>query len=198
MHSGPKERVQSESASDITKPTTPPTTKDITRNASEKANIIKPEAKLKTSKVKEKLKTDRNTPSNDKKAAVRDEDKPKNSTTEEEESAYWERVIVPLLNRIDLTKLEGPVSTGQLYQSTCYLWDVLSRKNLLGPSGSESGYNKRRSSVLQIAYRLLDQDDPKLLIKLARIIFSVMMKINCSARNKFIKTNTVILLLLFR
>ena len=173
MHSGPKERLQSEPKTDTTKSKTQPETQGMTSKVPEKAKIPKPEAKSKKSKVKEKLKTTESTADNDKKASVKDEDKLKNATTDDEVSEYWERVVVPLLNRIDLTKLEGPVNTSQLYQSTCYLWDTLSRKNLLGPSSNEAGYNKRRASVLQVAYRLLDQDDPKLLMKLARIIFSV-------------------------
>ncbi|EDV25124.1 uncharacterized protein TRIADDRAFT_26025 [Trichoplax adhaerens] len=175
VHSGPKERLQSDITIDTSKNDNLAVTNDLEPSSDKTASSNSKGVKTKTlTKSKENLKTTKKRITKDKKSTIQDENKKtKNSATEDEDAAYWERVIVPLLNRIDLTKLEGPTSTNQLYQSTCYLWDALFRKNLLGRSSGETGSSKRRSSVLHAAYRLLDQDDPKLLIKLARIIFSM-------------------------
>ena len=82
--------------------------------------------------------------------------------------AYWNTHIAPLL-------LELSPST-QDTQRLCLLldrlWEGLCAGNFLGRSGGVGG-SKRRGTVLKAVFRLLDSKDPKLLLKVAKILFGV-------------------------
>ena len=82
--------------------------------------------------------------------------------------AYWNTHIAPVL-------LELSPST-QDTQRLCLLldrlWEGLCAGNFLGRSGGVGG-SKRRGTVLKAVFRLLDSKDPKLLLKVAKILFGV-------------------------
>lgn len=86
-------------------------------------------------------------------------------------SMIWDSEVAPLLLELDSAS-SSLEEVSHLYQISDSLWDVLDRRELLGRSGGAGG-SKRRSAVLRSVFRLLDHKDPRLLLKLSRIILGV-------------------------
>ena len=82
--------------------------------------------------------------------------------------AYWNSHISPILPELDLLSH----SPEQLCPLVDQLWSALSEGGFLGRSGGVGG-SKRRSTALRTVFRLLDSKDPKLLLKVAKILFGV-------------------------
>ena len=82
---------------------------------------------------------------------------------------FWELEISPLLSDLESTSYED---IEHLCESCSLLWLSLKRHNLIGRTGGVGG-SKRRSVVLKTIFKLLDHKDPKLLLKVAKIIIAV-------------------------
>ena len=89
---------------------------------------------------------------------------------------FWDSEVAPLLSALDA---KGPTSSPdpsgevtRLCRVCDALWAVLERRGLLGRTGGAGG-SKRRSAVLKAVFRLLDHRDPRLLLKLSKIILAV-------------------------
>ena len=83
--------------------------------------------------------------------------------------SFWDTEVVPLLSELD----EGTsVDVSRLCEVCGSLWTVLKRHDLLGRTGGVGG-SKRRATVLRSVFKLLDHKDPRLLLKLSRIILGV-------------------------
>ena len=85
------------------------------------------------------------------------------------DSVFWKSEIVPLLRDLEATPYQ---EVEHLCASCSTLWACLERRGLLGRTGGTGGA-KKRSVVLKAVFKLLDHKDPKLLLKVAKIIVSV-------------------------
>lgn len=75
----------------------------------------------------------------------------------------YEKRVRPLLERLIVTEQKS-----QLLQTVTDLYGVLEEGNLLG-----RGAGKRRATILRTVFQLLDIDDPRLLLRLSRLILAV-------------------------
>ena len=82
--------------------------------------------------------------------------------------AYWNTHIAPVLLELSPSTQD----TQRLCLLLDQLWEGLCVGNFLGRSGGVGG-SKRRGTVLKAVFRLLDSKDPKLLLKVAKILFGV-------------------------
>ena len=82
--------------------------------------------------------------------------------------AYWNTHIAPVLLELS----PATQDTQRLCLLLDRLWEGLCAGNFLGRSGGVGG-SKRRGTVLKAVFRLLDSKDPKLLLKVAKILFGV-------------------------
>ena len=85
------------------------------------------------------------------------------------ELPFWDGEVVPLLSSLENTPYS---ETAKLYEICDSLWSSLEQYNLLGRTGGVGG-TKRRSAVLRTVFKLLDHKDPRLLLKVAKIITAV-------------------------
>ena len=96
-----------------------------------------------------------------------EEDKPKDELV-----SYYEEHVKPLLSQMEERFTERNVK--DLCQDCLKLWIVLEKKGLMGKaSGSFSG--RRRGEILRTVFKFLDLSDPRLLLRLGRLILSVSM-----------------------
>ena len=86
---------------------------------------------------------------------------------------FWDVKVAPLLAEVESTSYE---EIDHLCQLCSQLWTCLESNNLLGRTGGVGG-TKRRSSVLRVVFKLLDHKEPKLLLKVAKIIVAVSVRI---------------------
>ena len=94
-----------------------------------------------------------------------EEDKPKDELV-----SYYEEHVKPLLSQMEERFAERNVK--DLCQDCLKLWNALEKKGLMGKaSGSFSG--KRRGDILRTVFKFLDLSDPRLLLRLGRLILSV-------------------------
>ncbi len=84
----------------------------------------------------------------------------------------WDSEVAPLLLELDSASSSSPDQVPRLHQVSDALWAVLDGRDLLGRTGGAGG-SKRRGTVLRTVFRLLDHKDPRLLLKLSRIILAV-------------------------
>ena len=82
---------------------------------------------------------------------------------------FWENSILPLLRELESTSYKDVECLRSLCES---LWVQLETNDLLGRSGGVGG-TKRRGKVLRTVFKLLDHQDPIVLLKVARIIIGV-------------------------
>ena len=82
---------------------------------------------------------------------------------------FWKPEIVPLLHDLESTPYQ---QVEYLCTTSSSLWECLKRRGLLGKTGGVGG-TKRRSAVLKTIFKLLDHKDPRLLLKVAKIIVAV-------------------------
>lgn len=87
---------------------------------------------------------------------------------------FWDNEVVPLLSALESTSYS---KTTKLCEVCDSLWLRLEEHNLLGRTGGVGG-TKRRSTVLRTVFKLLDHKDPRLLLKVAKIITAVSKLIN--------------------
>ena len=92
---------------------------------------------------------------------------------------FWDSEVAPLLSALGA---KGPTPSSdpsgevsRLCQVCDALWAVLEGRGLLGRTGGAGG-SKRRSAVLKAVFGLLDHKDPRLLLKLSRIILAVSLR----------------------
>ena len=85
------------------------------------------------------------------------------------ELPYWRTEVVPLLNSLESTTY---TDVQELCATCSSLWACLERRGLLGRSGGAGG-TKKRSVVLRTVFKLLDHKEPRLLLKVAKVIVSV-------------------------
>ncbi|XP_070568677.1 armadillo repeat-containing protein 2-like isoform X2 [Ptychodera flava] len=84
-----------------------------------------------------------------------------------EDAFYWNTHILPIIENMEgKTKSPSDDEIEKLCTQCDLLYKMLEEGNLLGRGV------KRRSSVLKPVYRLLDIDNPKLMLKLARLILA--------------------------
>ena len=81
----------------------------------------------------------------------------------------WDAEVAPLLSELDSTPYSQEAHLCQLADA---LWSALEAHSLLGRGGGAGG-SKRRASVLRSVFKLLDHKDPRLLLKVAKIILAV-------------------------
>lgn len=82
---------------------------------------------------------------------------------------FWKSDVVPLLHDLESTPYQ---QVECLCTSCSSLWACLKGHGLLGRTGGVGG-TKRRNTVLKTVFKLLDHKDPKLLLKVAKIIVAV-------------------------
>lgn len=85
------------------------------------------------------------------------------------DSVFWKSEIVPLLRDLEATPYQ---EVEHLCASCSTLWACLERRGLLGRTGGTGG-TKKRSAVLKAVFKLLDHKDPRLLLKVSKIIVAV-------------------------
>ncbi|XP_077976890.1 armadillo repeat-containing protein 2-like [Glandiceps talaboti] len=85
----------------------------------------------------------------------------------QEDALYWNTHILPILENMECKKKSPTEEDILVLCNQCdVLYKTLEAGNMLGRGV------KRRSSVLKPVYRLLDIDNPKLMLKLARLILA--------------------------
>jgi len=83
---------------------------------------------------------------------------------------YYEENVKPLLSQMEERLAERNVK--ELCQDCLKLWNALEKKGLIGKaSGSFSA--RRRGEILRTVFKFLDLSDPRLLLRLGRLILSV-------------------------
>ena len=98
-----------------------------------------------------------------------EEDKPKDELV-----SYYEDHVKPLLSQMEERFAEKNVK--DLCQDCLKLWNALEKKGLMGKaSGSFSA--RRRGEILRMVFKFLDLSDPRLLLRLGRLILSVSVKL---------------------
>ena len=98
-----------------------------------------------------------------------EEDKPKDELV-----SYYEDHVKPLLSQMEERFAEKNVK--DLCQDCLKLWNALEKKGLMGKaSGSFSA--RRRGEILRTVFKFLDLSDPRLLLRLGRLILSVSVKL---------------------
>ena len=85
------------------------------------------------------------------------------------EIPFWDNEIVPLLTSLENTPYS---ETARLCEVCGFLWSRLEQHDLLGRTGGVGG-TKKRATVLRTVFKLLDHKDPRLLLKVAKIITAV-------------------------
>lgn len=96
-----------------------------------------------------------------------EEDKPKDELV-----SYYEEHVKPLLAQMEERFAEKNIK--DLCQDCLKLWNALEKKGLIGKaSGSFSA--RRRGEILRTVFKFLDLSDPRLLLRLGRLILSVSM-----------------------
>ena len=93
------------------------------------------------------------------------------SSPKEKAVAYWNTHVAPLLPELN----PATQDTQKLCLLLDRLWEGLCAGKFLGRSGGAGG-SKRRGTVLKAVFRLLDSKDPRLLLKVAKILFGVSCK----------------------
>jgi len=100
-----------------------------------------------------------------KKKSQQEEDKQKDELV-----SYYEENVKPLLSQMEERFVERNVK--ELCQDCLKLWNALEKKGLIGKaSGSFSA--RRRGEVLRTVFKFLDLSDPRLLLRLGRLILSM-------------------------
>ena len=106
-----------------------------------------------------------------KKKSQQEEEKPKDELV-----TYYDKHVKPLLSQMEERFAERNVKN--LCQDCLKLWNALEKKSLIGKaSGSFSA--RRRGEILRTVFKFLDLSDPRLLLRLGRLILSVSMYIKC-------------------
>lgn len=77
----------------------------------------------------------------------------------------WDTQVTPLLSQLDPSNSD----TVHLCALCTDIWNILERNGLFGKAPGP----KRRNSLLQAIFKLLGHKDPRLLLKLARLILAV-------------------------
>ncbi len=85
---------------------------------------------------------------------------------------FWASEVAPLLQELDSASSSSPDHVPALCKTSDSLLSVLERRELLGRTGGVGG-GKRRAAVLRTVFRLLDHKDPRLILKLSKIILAV-------------------------
>ena len=80
----------------------------------------------------------------------------------------WTKEVVPLVEEMEKER----VDVCRLCSLCDELWRVLESNDMLGRTGGRAG-TKRRSLVLKCVFKMLHLKEPKLLMKLAKIILAV-------------------------
>ena len=94
-----------------------------------------------------------------------EEDKPKDELV-----LYYEEHVKPLLAQMEEKFAEK--NAKDLCQDCLKLWNALEKKGLIGKaSGSFSA--RRRGEILRTIFKFLDLTDPRLILRLGRLILSV-------------------------
>ena len=94
-----------------------------------------------------------------------EEDKPKDELV-----SYYEEHVKPLLAQMEERFAEKNVK--DLCHDCLKLWNALEKKGLIGKaSGSFSA--RRRGEILRTIFKFLDLSDPRLILRLGRLILSV-------------------------
>ena len=94
-----------------------------------------------------------------------DDDKPKDELV-----SYYEENVKPLLTQMEERFAEKNMK--ELCQDCLKLWNALEKKGLIGKaSGSFSA--RRRGEILRTVFKFLDLSDPRLLLRLGRLILAV-------------------------
>lgn len=100
-----------------------------------------------------------------KKSQIESEEKPKDELV-----SYYEEHVKPLLSQMEERFAEK--NAKDLCQDCLKLWHALEKKGLIGKaSGSFSA--RRRGEILRTIFKFLDLNDPRLLLRLGRLILSV-------------------------
>lgn len=82
---------------------------------------------------------------------------------------FWDTEVLPLLENLESTPYE---EVDRLCESCAQLWVCLEKHGLLGRTGGVGG-SKKRSTVLRTVFKLLDHKEPRLLLRVAKIIVAV-------------------------
>lgn len=99
------------------------------------------------------------------KKSQQEEDKPKDELV-----IYFEDNVKPLLSQMEERFAEKNIKG--LCQDCLKLWNVLEKKGFIGKaSGSFSA--RRRGEILRTVFKFLDLSEPRLLLRLGRLILSV-------------------------
>ena len=95
-----------------------------------------------------------------------EEDKPKDELV-----SYYEEHVKPLLSQMEERFAERNVK--DLCQDCLKLWNALEKKGLMGKASGSFSARKRRGEILRTVFNFLDLSDPRLLLRLGRLILSV-------------------------
>ena len=94
-----------------------------------------------------------------------EEDKPKDELV-----SYYEEHVKPLLSQMEERFAERNVK--DLCQDCLKLWNALEKKGLMGKASGRFSA-RRRGEILRTVFKFLDLSDPRLLLRLGRLILSV-------------------------
>ena len=98
-------------------------------------------------------------------------------TSKDDLVLYYEDRVKPLLGHMEEKFAERNLK--DLCQDCLKLWNALEKKGLIGKaSGGFSA--RRRGEVLRTVFKFLDLNDPRLLLRLGRLILSVSFNVSCS------------------
>lgn len=88
----------------------------------------------------------------------------------DELALYYEEQVKPLLVQMEEKFIVN--STSELCRDCLKLWNLLERKGMMGKaSGSSSA--RRRGEILKTLFKFLDVTDPRLMLRLGKLILSV-------------------------
>ncbi|XP_031553121.1 armadillo repeat-containing protein 2-like [Actinia tenebrosa] len=90
--------------------------------------------------------------------------------TKDELALYYEEQVKPLL--VQMEDKFSANNTGELCRDCLKLWNLLERKGMMGKaSGSSSA--RRRGEILKTLFKFLDVTDPRLMLRLGKLILSM-------------------------
>lgn len=116
------------------------------------------------------MKSSERTESGDKRKKKFCNDSCSQKTSREELSVYYEETVKPLLNEME-GKLAEKNAT-ELCQDCLKLWNALDRKGMIGKANGSSSA-RRRGEILRTVFKFLDIHNPRLLLRLSRLVLSV-------------------------
>ena len=90
--------------------------------------------------------------------------------TKDELAGYFDEQVKPLLSQMEKKFVDKNVA--DLCRDCLRLWHVLEKKNMLGKASGSSS-SRRRGEILRTIFKFLDSNDPRIRLRISRLILSV-------------------------